>query len=48
MYSQMRANIVWDLIDLLKARKAIGNKWILKYKQKVDGSIDEPNAQMVP
>ena len=44
----MRANKMWELVDLSKGRKAIVNKWILKYKQKVDGSIDEPNAQMVP
>ena len=26
----MRANKVWELVDLAKGRKAIGNKWILK------------------
>ena len=30
---------VWDLVDLPKERKAIRNKWILKVKCKLDGSI---------
>ena len=26
----IRLNHVWKLVDLLKGRKAIGNKWFLK------------------
>ena len=43
----MRANKVWEMVDLPKGRKAIGNKWILKYKRKADGSIDKPKARLV-
>ena len=43
----MRANKVWELVDLPKGWKAIGNKWILKSKLKDDGSIDKPKARLV-
>ena len=43
----MRKNHVWDLVDLLKERKAITNKWVLKIKQKVDGSIDKLKVRLV-
>ena len=43
----MRANRMWELIDLSKGRKAIVNMWILKYKQKADRSIDKPKARLV-
>ena len=33
----MRTNHVWDLVDLPPRRKTIGNKWVLKVKQKADG-----------
>ena len=36
----MRTNKVWDLVDLLSRRKAIGNKWVLKIKRKADESIE--------
>ena len=36
----MNANQVWDLIDLPSGRRSIGNKWILKIKHKVYGSIN--------
>ena len=43
----MRANRMWESIDLSKGRKAIVNMWILKYKQKADRSINKPKARLV-
>ena len=35
----MRSNNIWELVDLPQGHKEIGNKWVLKIKRKVDGSI---------
>jgi Reverse transcriptase (RNA-dependent DNA polymerase) len=43
----MRSNNVWELVDLPEGRKAIGNKWVLKIKHLVDGSIDRYKARLV-
>ena len=43
----MRANQVWDLVDLPAGRKAIGNKWVLKIKRNSDGSIERYKARLV-
>ena len=43
----MKVNQVWSLVDLPPGRKAIGNKWILKIKHKVDGFIDRYKARLV-
>ena len=43
----MRTNKVWDLVDLLSRRKAIGNKWVLKIKRKADESIKRYKARLV-
>ena len=43
----MRTNQVWDLIDLPSGCKAIGNKWVLKIKRKVDGSIKRYKGRLV-
>ena len=43
----MRSNQVWELVDLLKGHKAIGNKWVLKIKRKANGTIDKYNARLV-
>ena len=43
----MKSNKVWKLVDLPIGRKAIGNKWILKIKCKVDGSIERFKARLV-
>ena len=43
----MRMNKVWNLINLLLGYKAIGNKWILKIKYKVNGTIDRYKARLV-
>ena len=40
-------NDVWELIDLLYQRKAIGCKWVLKKKLKADGSLDKYRARLV-
>jgi len=36
----MKANPVWDLVDLPPRPQPIGNKWILKIKCKVDRFIE--------
>ena len=43
----MNANQVWDLVDLPSERRSIRNKWILKIKRKVDGSIERYKARLV-
>ena len=45
--SSMQNNNVWELVDLPPRRKTIGNKWVLKVKRKVDGSIDRFKAHLV-
>ena len=35
------------MVDLPPGRKSIGNKWILKIKRKVDGSIERYKARLV-
>eukprot|EP00959_Pyramimonas_sp_CCMP1952_P233363 4876900-Pyramimonas_sp.AAC.1 len=43
----MKTNRVWDLVDLPKGRRAIGNKWVLKIKHKADGSVEKYKARLV-
>ncbi|XP_075504579.1 uncharacterized protein LOC142542016 [Primulina tabacum] len=43
----MKSNQVWELVELPKARKAIGNKWVLKIKRKPDGTIERYKARLV-
>ena len=43
----MKKNHVWDLVDLPLGRKTIRNKWVLKIKHKVDGSIERYKACLV-
>ena len=40
----MRSNQVWEIVDILKECKAIENKWVLKIKCKVDGTIKKYKA----
>nr|GEU88987.1 zinc finger, CCHC-type [Tanacetum cinerariifolium] len=40
-------NDTWELTDLPPICKALGCKWILKRKMKVDGSIDKYKARLV-
>ena len=48
---KMKRNISKDsslgVVDPLPGRKTIGNKWALKIKHKVDGSIDKYKARLV-
>ena len=43
----MKINQVWELVDPPKGRKPIGNKWILKIKCKLDGTIVRHKARLV-
>ena len=36
----IKSNQVWDLVNLLSGQRSIENKWALKIKCKVDGSIE--------
>ena len=45
--SSMDKNSVWELVDLPPGHKAIRNKWVLKVKRKVDGSIDKYKARLM-
>ena len=43
----LRKNDVWELIELLKDQKAIGNKWVFNFKTDSDGSIECHKAHLV-
>ena len=43
----IKKNQVWQLVDIPKDRKAIGRKWILRKKLKLDGSLDKYKARLV-
>ncbi|KAK0600749.1 hypothetical protein LWI29_018076 [Acer saccharum] len=43
----MKSNHVWDLVDLPPGRNAIGNKWVLRIKQKADGIVERYKACLV-
>ena len=43
----MKANPVWDLVDLPPEPQTISKKWVLKIKRKVDGSIERYKAPLV-
>ena len=45
--ASMRSNHVWELVDLPKGCKAIGNKWVFKIKHKPDGSIERYKVRFV-
>jgi len=41
------ANVTWELIALLKDKKAIGCKWVYKIKHNVDGSMSRYKTRLV-
>jgi hypothetical protein len=41
------ANATWELVALLKDKKAIGCKWVYKVKHNVDGSLNRYKARLV-
>ena len=43
----MKVNQVSDLIELSPNRKTIRNKWVLRIKRKVDGTIERYKARLV-
>ena len=43
----IKSNQIWTLVDLPKDCKAIRNKWVLKIKRKVDGSIKRYKARLL-
>ena len=40
-------NETWELVDLPKGKKPIGNKWVYKVKLKSDGSLERCKARLV-
>lgn len=45
--SSINQNKVWTLVDLPRGRKASWNKWVLKIKRNVDGTIERYKAWLV-
>ncbi len=43
----MKSNQVWELVELPKEHRVIGNKWVLKIKHKVDDNIERYKARLV-
>jgi hypothetical protein len=41
------ANSIWELVVLLKDKKAIGCKWVYKIKHNGDGSMNRYKARLV-
>ena len=46
-FSSLKANDVWDIVDLPKDRKAIGSKWIFKRKRDAEGNVERYKARLV-
>ena len=42
----IHSNEVWDLVELPKDRKLVGNKWVFKKKTKADGLIERYKARL--
>ena len=36
----IKANKVWELVNLPEGKKTVGCKWVFKHKLDVDGSIE--------
>ena len=45
--SSLKANNMYDLMELLKDRKPVRNKWVLERKIKADGSVERYKARLV-
>jgi len=43
----LNVNVTWELVALLKDKKAIGCKWVYKVKHNVDGSVSKYKARLV-
>ena len=43
----LKTNEVYDLVELLKDRKAVGSKWVYKCKINADGSVGRYKARLV-
>lgn len=43
----MESTYTWELTSLPKGKKAIGSKWVLKTKIKLDGSVECCKARIV-
>ncbi len=41
------ANVIWELVALLKDKKVIGCKWVYKIKHNVDGSVSKYKTRLV-
>jgi hypothetical protein len=41
------ANATWELVALLKDKKAIGCKWVYKVKHNIDGSVNRYKARLI-
>ena len=45
--ASLKANDVYDLVELPKDRKVVGSKWVYKRKVKADGSIERFKSRLV-
>ena len=43
----LKANDVWELVDLPAEKKAVGSKWVYKVKTRADGSIERHKTRLV-
>jgi hypothetical protein len=41
------ANVIWELVVLLKDKKTIGCKWVYKVKHNADGSVSRYKARSI-
>ena len=39
-FNSLDENNVWDMVDLLEDRKAVGSKWVFKRKRDADGDVE--------